>query len=434
MRDRIGMSFGVRVGARHRERSRGQSFVELALALPVFLLVVLIGLDFGRAFMGYVTLQQSTRIAANFASVNPSGWGSPGSPLTQQRYQALVTQDAQGINCDMPNPIPDPSFPNGTGVGMPAVVELTCQFHILTPIISAILPNPLPMSAMSSFPIRVGITGHVPGPGGAPANAAFSTNPINPSGVSPLYIQFIDISQNQPTSWSWDFDDNGSIDSTDEFPSHTYTNSGTTTITTRAWLTACNPGGCGVASALITVYSATPAPGACFTSNPSYNTFPAGTAPQPVTFDSTCSTGTPTSWSWDFNNDAVVDSTAQKPSYTYASGGTQSCAPASGTNCWIVTLTATNAYGSSTISHAIAIDAGSGCAGAVPNFVGDTVRTGSQSTEGTIQAKWTNAGYTGPILYNPSGLLTTGGHRVTSQSPLAGTHPACSVSLTLNWS
>jgi len=47
-----------------------------------------------------------------------------------------------------------------------------------------------------------------------------------------------------------------------------------------------------------------------------------GTAPLTVTFTDQ-STGNPTGWAWDFNNDGIVDSTTQDyPVYTYTRGGT----------------------------------------------------------------------------------------------------------------
>jgi len=45
-----------------------------------------------------------------------------------------------------------------------------------------------------------------------------------------------------------------------------------------------------------------------------------GTAPLDVTFTD-LSTGNPTSWEWDFDNDGVTDSTDQNPSWTYNSSG-----------------------------------------------------------------------------------------------------------------
>jgi PKD repeat protein len=59
-----------------------------------------------------------------------------------------------------------------------------------------------------------------------------------------------------------------------------------------------------------------------------------GTAPLTVQFNDN-STGSPTSWQWDFNNDRVVDSNDKSPSYTYSAAGT-----------YTVNLTVANAGGS----------------------------------------------------------------------------------------
>jgi Flp pilus assembly protein TadG len=64
--------FGRRVQGRARRAAGGQSLVEFALLLPVFMLIAMIGLDFGRAFVAWVNLQQSARIAANYISINPT--------------------------------------------------------------------------------------------------------------------------------------------------------------------------------------------------------------------------------------------------------------------------------------------------------------------------------------------------------------------------
>jgi len=73
------------------------------------------------------------------------------------------------------------------------------------------------------------------------------------------------------------------------------------------------------------------APTAGFTGTPT-----SGTAPLTVAFTDQ-STGAPTAWAWDFNNDGTVDSTAQNPTFTYNSAGT-----------YTVTLKASNASGSNT--------------------------------------------------------------------------------------
>ena len=61
-----------------------------------------------------------------------------------------------------------------------------------------------------------------------------------------------------------------------------------------------------------------------------------GYAPLTVQFTDQ-STGNPTQWAWDFNNDGSTDSTAQNPTYVYPASGTYS-----------VKLTVTNAGGSNT--------------------------------------------------------------------------------------
>jgi PKD repeat protein len=73
------------------------------------------------------------------------------------------------------------------------------------------------------------------------------------------------------------------------------------------------------------------APTADFSGTPT-----SGTAPLTVNF-SDLSSGSPTSWAWDFDNNGVVDSTVQNPSFVYANPG-----------AYTVKLTVSNANGSST--------------------------------------------------------------------------------------
>jgi PKD repeat protein len=59
------------------------------------------------------------------------------------------------------------------------------------------------------------------------------------SGAAPLTVQFTDLSTNSPTSWAWDFDGDGTVDSTEQNPSHDFDAEGTYTVS----LTASNAGG-----------------------------------------------------------------------------------------------------------------------------------------------------------------------------------------------
>ncbi|MCH6471365.1 PKD domain-containing protein [Sinomonas terrae] len=157
--------------------------------------------------------------------------------------------------------------------------------------------------------------------------ASFTASPT--SGIAPLNVAFTDTSTGSPTSWSWNFGDGGT--STSQNPTHTYASAGTYTAT----LTATNATGSNSTSSTITV-SALQAPVASFKASPT-----SGAAPLNVAFTDT-STGSPTSWAWDFGDGAT--STAQNPSHTYAAPGT-----------YTAKLTATNAAGSNSTSSSIAV-------------------------------------------------------------------------------
>jgi serine protease len=159
--------------------------------------------------------------------------------------------------------------------------------------------------------------------GGNPPVAQFSGSPT--SGEAPLTVYFTDESTNNPTSWSWDFGDG--YTSTAQNPSHEYSSAGTYTVE----LTAANADGSDTETKVdyITVTEPGSAPVADFTGSPT-----SGDAPLTVNFTDQ-STGSPTSWSWDFGDGYT--STAQNPTHEYGSAGT-----------YTVELTASNAYGSDT--------------------------------------------------------------------------------------
>ena len=135
---------------------RGQSLVEFAITFPVVMLMILFGIDFGRVFMGWVTLTNATREAANFAAINPNAWTAPGSLTAQAEFARLINTESSSINCTMPNPLPTPTFPSGTEIGSPATVSITCRFSLITPLISNLLGSAINVSASSTFPIRAG--------------------------------------------------------------------------------------------------------------------------------------------------------------------------------------------------------------------------------------------------------------------------------------
>jgi len=168
--------------------------------------------------------------------------------------------------------------------------------------------------------------------------AGFSASSF--SGESPLAVTFTSWIKGPGTvtSYAWDFNNDGTIDSTDKNPAYTYTTNGTYTVN----LTVTGPGGSDnvVKTGYITVGSGAVAPVAAFTTDAS-----SGQVPFTVHFTDT-STGSATGWNWNFGDGS--SSNVQNPAHTYLAAGTYS-----------VSLTVTAAGGSNTTvrSDAISVSA-----------------------------------------------------------------------------
>jgi PKD repeat protein len=233
--------FARALGARGpRAGAPGQSLVEFALVLPVLLLLTLAALDFGRVYLGWVNLQNMARIAANFAANNPDAWASGGTD-TITAYRNQILSDASAVNCQLEPAVPaDPTFSDADGdgksrgIGDHATVSLTCDFQVLTPVISNILGGTVQVTASSTFPVKSGLTatgGDVGGGGGCVApNPAITANPT--SGDAPLTVEFRDASGGGPgDSWEWDFGDGSAHAFVQDPGDYTFEDPGTYVVT-----------------------------------------------------------------------------------------------------------------------------------------------------------------------------------------------------------
>jgi PKD repeat protein len=137
--------------------------------------------------------------------------------------------------------------------------------------------------------------------------ASFTFSPASPTAGQS--VQFTDTSAGSPTSWQWNFGDgtNASVRN----PSHSFATAGSYSVT----LTASNSTASDGASRAITV-----SPSAKLTASFTYN--PSAPAVGKTVQFSDASTGTPTSWQWNFGDG--VTSTVKDPSHTYGAGGSYS--------------------------------------------------------------------------------------------------------------
>lgn len=133
--------------------------------------------------------------------------------------------------------------------------------------------------------------------------------PTPASGFAPLAVTFSAVIDGPYIRKIWDFGDNTT--STLDNPSHTYSTPGTYTVTLTVYQqTLLYPE---TATKTVIVKDPATLPQAEFSADVT-----SGAAPLTVTFTDE-STGTPTSWLWDFGDGNT--STSQNPEHTYSSGG-----------------------------------------------------------------------------------------------------------------
>jgi hypothetical protein len=184
-----------RIARRVSGRStRGQAMVEFAIILPVLAVLLVMAVDAGRLFFGYVALHNAARIGADFAASHAEAWDGSPNPIEQQdldRYQLVLAQDMLSLGCDAPGPVPDPNFdPDGDGAesfadGAYVRVTLECDFHPLTPLAEAFLGQPLNMRASADFAINRSLSAGLPPPGNPPPDPSGSAAPSVPPSIPP---------------------------------------------------------------------------------------------------------------------------------------------------------------------------------------------------------------------------------------------------------
>lgn len=395
-----------------QRRRRGQSLVEFALVAPVLLLLLLVAIDLGRIFLGWVNLQQMTRLAADYAAQHASAWTAPIDGVEQSRYRQKVINDARQINCQPENPIPDPVFGAGTALGAPVSVTVSCRFSVITPIISNLVGDTILVTSSTTFPIKEGAVATVPG-GGAPIAvppvAKFVGSPL--SGYGPLVVTYSSQSTGAPSSQVWDFSvgssgtGSGGVSQDSSFAvgphTVTYSCDGAegATCTFGASLTVSNPGGSDVEvkSDYVTV-TVPPAAGpiAEFTANPR-----SGITPQTVSFTFVDVRGGAivyTDFAWDLDGNGSFEASGQSPTRTYTVAGS-----------YDISLRVTDSLGGTNTQTKVGYIVIGDQICTVPDF--------ANVKKNAAQRRWDDAGFMTRVQFQPG----QGNYTIRYQSLTGGT-------------
>jgi Flp pilus assembly protein TadG len=265
--------------ARHRRRprSRGQSIVELALILPVLMLLVASTLDLGRMFYSQITIANAAREGAYEAAYNPTSFiANAPCEANDNRIMCRVLSEAKGsfVEVQKADVDVDCSPSCSTGIGNTVTVTVLGHFTLLTPLMAPffggsdvtlystatsqiITPPPDPAAIPTATPTPSPSPSPDPTPDPTPDPSASPTpspSPtptpvpcflpqarfnVNPTGgfKNTTVFQFTDTSLDVVPGtcgaiWSWNFGDgngngNGAGTSSDRNPSYTYTKSNT---------------------------------------------------------------------------------------------------------------------------------------------------------------------------------------------------------------
>lgn len=219
---------------RHIEaRSRGQSLVEFALVLPLFLMFVAAALDLGRVFYANITLNNAAREGAMYAAQEPDLYvdNAACDPATNnvvcrvqfESRDSMVQVAATDIDMTC-------SISGCPGqAGSLVTIEVRGSFSLVTPLLSVVFGGQtLSLTSRATaqveyFPDPTSVT---PPPGPVAEFTADVTSVL----VGAVVTFDSSASTGTPTAWNWDLNGDGTVDSVDEHPTYVYLTPGTYTV------------------------------------------------------------------------------------------------------------------------------------------------------------------------------------------------------------
>jgi Flp pilus assembly protein TadG len=122
---------------RRHQRGRGQALVEFALALPVFLMLLMAVFDMGRAIYMYNGVSQAAREIARVTSVYPDN--NSGGALGSSAETAAVLATQKGLIPNLGNPtftcveIDGSAATTGCVAGLQVKVVILAPYSPVTP-------------------------------------------------------------------------------------------------------------------------------------------------------------------------------------------------------------------------------------------------------------------------------------------------------------
>jgi Flp pilus assembly protein TadG len=261
-----------------RRRFRGQALVELALMLPLLMVLLLGAIDLGRAWQSQITIENAAREGAMEATFSPTSYQA-GQPCDGPEDEAIGSTGNR-VMCRIINETADSAVtvaptdvtmtcsaacaPGTVGAPNTVTVRVEGHFTLLTPLMSILTgdsditlagtatatiaappttgalgtPTPLPSPSLTPSPNPSASASPTPSPTPIPSClppvASFTVSPT--SGVkNSTVFRFTDTSTNLTLPpgcnpiWSWTFGDGSGVSSLQN-PTYVYTKKGDYTV------------------------------------------------------------------------------------------------------------------------------------------------------------------------------------------------------------
>jgi len=113
-----------RLTGRPRKREDGQSLVEFALVIPIFLLVLFSIVDFGMAFHAWITVTNSAREGARVGAVH-----APAATIEQRVRDTATSLEQANLSVTVTN-----ADDQGGQPGESVVVDVSYSYSLITPL------------------------------------------------------------------------------------------------------------------------------------------------------------------------------------------------------------------------------------------------------------------------------------------------------------
>ena len=229
------LRFKPRLRFRRQGRTNGQSLVEFAFILPIFLVMVAGAVDLGRMFYSYVTIEGAAREGSFYGASRPECDVASATCPDPSNVTWRLNQDLSGlqgvtwtIQCKDTGGTARAN--SACAEGDSYLVGVTYPFQLVTPILSSIIGtgfnistsdsalvlNRAPGAAATPVPTPTPTPTPTPPPGPTPTPAPTPAPCVNPTvtftgspltGTGPYTVAFSGSSTGTPVSWTWTFGD-----------------------------------------------------------------------------------------------------------------------------------------------------------------------------------------------------------------------------------